>query len=77
VNQQRQILNLELLTASRYRILIKANEQLHLDPIDDREQWLWKNPQAIALVQTGIAQATQGQTLSLGSFFQYANLDIA
>lgn len=63
-------------TARRYRILVNANGQLLLDPIDDREQWLWQNPQAIATVQTGIAQAAQGQTLSLGSFAQYANLDI-
>ena len=68
-------------TACRYRILVNGSGQLLLDPIndrelDDREQWLWENPQAISLVQTGIAQAAQGQTLSLGSFAQYANLDI-
>ena len=63
-------------TASRYRILINASGQLLLDPIDNCEQWLWQNPQAIALVQTGITQASQGQTLSLGSFAQYASLDV-
>jgi hypothetical protein len=63
-------------TASRYRILVNASGQLLLDPIDDREQWLWQNPQGIATVQIGIAQAAQEQTLSLGSFAQYGNLDI-
>jgi hypothetical protein len=65
--------------AQRYRILINANGQLLLDPIspiEDEEQWLWQNPDAIAMVQTGISQAAQGKTHSLGSFAQYANLDI-
>ena len=65
--------------AQRYRILINENGQLLLDPIapiDDREQWLWQNPDAIAMVQTGITQAAQGKIQSLGSFAQYANLDI-
>ncbi|MGI0491879.1 hypothetical protein ACN4EG_08705 [Alkalinema pantanalense CENA528] len=62
--------------AKRYRILINADGQMLLDPIDDREQWLWQNPEAIAAVQTGIKQAAQGQTRSLGSFGQYANLEV-
>ena len=65
--------------AQRYRILINENGQFLLDPIapiDDREQWLWANPDAIAMVQAGIAQAAQGKIQSLGSFAQYANLDI-
>jgi hypothetical protein len=40
------------------------------------EQWLWKNPAALAAVQTGMRQAAQGETQSLGSFAQYANLNI-
>ena len=62
--------------AKRYRILINTDGQLLLDPIADREQWLWQNPEAIATVQTGITQAAQGETRSLGSFAQYANLEV-
>jgi hypothetical protein len=62
--------------AKSYRVLINADGQLLLDPIDDSEQWLWQNPAAIAAVHTGITQATQGETRSLGSFAQYANLEV-
>jgi hypothetical protein len=55
----------------RYRILINTDRQLLLDPslsLADREQWLWQNSDAIAAVKTGIIQAGQGKTQSLGSF---------
>jgi hypothetical protein len=66
-------------TAQRYRVLVNAAGQILLDPIvpiPDREQWLWQNAQALASVQLGLAQAAQGETVTLGAFTQYADLDI-
>ena len=63
----------------RYRILVNDAGQILLDPIDnvpDHEQWLWQNPTALASVQLGIAQAKAGETQSLGSFAEYAELEL-
>jgi len=62
-----------------YRILVNDAGQILLDPIDnvpDREQWLWQNPTALSSLQRGIAQAKAGETQSLGSFAQYAELEL-
>ncbi len=40
------------------------------------EQWLWQNPQALASVLKGIHQVAEGNVQELGSFGQYANLEI-
>jgi hypothetical protein len=44
--------------------------------IPKREQWLWQNPQALASVLKGIHQAAEGNVQELGSFSQYADLEI-
>ena len=56
--------------------LEQSLSQLQNSTIPDREQWLWKNPDAIGAVQLGLAQAAQGKTKFLGSFAQYADLEI-
>jgi hypothetical protein len=38
----------------------------------DREQWLWQNPQALASVKCGLAQAAKGEVHDLGDFSEYA-----
>ena len=52
-------LNLES-KSTEYRVLVNEAGQILLDPITnipDREQWLWQNPQALAAVKCGLAQA--------------------
>ncbi len=69
----------EQAVAGEYRILINPAGQILLDPIAHRpeaEQWLWQNPEALASVKLGIEQAKAGQVKDLGSFAEYADLEI-
>ena len=43
--------------------------------IPAREKWLFENPEALASVRRGIADAKAGRTKSLGSFAKYAKED--
>ena len=56
--------------------LEQSLNQLKKSTIPDREQWLWQNPDAIGAVQLGLAEAAQGKTKFVGSFAQYADLEI-
>ncbi|GAA6617502.1 hypothetical protein [Scytonema sp. NUACC26] len=64
-----------------YRVLINDAGQILLDPIDlksipENQRWLWQNPEAMAMVQRGLQQAASGEVHDLGSFAQYADLEI-
>jgi predicted transcriptional regulator len=37
-------------------------------PIPASEEWLYRNPKALASVRRGLADAAAGRTISLGSF---------
>jgi hypothetical protein len=66
-------------TAGEYRILINPAGQILLDPIahlPEQEQWLWRNPAALATVKLGIEQAKAGQVSDQGSFAAYADLEL-
>lgn len=52
----------------------KFTEPTEIIPLP--EQWLWQNPQALALVLKGINQAADGNVQEVGSFAQYADLEI-
>ncbi|NJM68694.1 MAG: hypothetical protein HC851_25045, partial [Acaryochloris sp. RU_4_1] len=62
-----------------YRVMVNEAGQILLDPvvaIPERELWLWQNPEAIASVQRGIQQVAEGDLHDLGSFAQYAELEV-
>jgi hypothetical protein len=64
------------INSSVYRVLVNEFGQILLDPIHPKEQWLWKNSEALAMVRRGIQEASEGKGRSLGSFAQYADLEI-
>ena len=62
-----------------YRLMVNQAGQILLDPvasISERELWLWQNPDAATAIQRGIQHSKAGQTDDLGSFAQYAELEI-
>ncbi|MEG4303245.1 hypothetical protein [Microcoleus sp. D3_18a_C4] len=66
--------------STEYRVLVNEAGQILLDPITnipDREQWLWQNPQALAAVKCGLAQAAKGEVHDLGDFSEYADRDLS
>ena len=62
-----------------YRITETPQGEIVLTPvvqIPERELWLWQNPAALAALREGMAQAAAGEVNFLGSFAQFANLEI-
>ncbi len=60
----------------RFDVYRNEAGQLILDPrisVPAREAWLFRNPEALAAVQRGLAEAADGKTRSLGSFARYAD----
>ncbi len=71
----------ETAKAKDYRVLTNDAGQILIDPIDiekipEEQRWLWKNPEALGTVLRGIEQAARGEVHDLGSFAQYADLEI-
>lgn len=71
----------EAVKAKVYRVLVNDAGQILLDPIDleripERQRWLWQNPEALAMVQQGLKEAAEGKGRYLGSFAEYADLEI-
>jgi hypothetical protein len=56
---------------SSFRAHREENGRVVLEPfveIPAREHWIFKNPEALASLKRGIADATDGRTVSRGSF---------
>jgi hypothetical protein len=65
---------------SSFRIHLEADGRIVLEPfaeIPARELWLYKNPEALAMVERGLADSAAGRTSYLGNFAQYATDDIS
>ena len=59
---------------SSYRISAEADGRLILEPyveIPARERWVYDNPQVLASLERGIADAAAGRVKSRGSFSKY------
>jgi hypothetical protein len=68
-------------TSSTLRFMIYVNEagQILLEPsvsVPLREAWLYKNPEALAKVEEGLAQLGRNPPRSLGSFAKFADDEI-
>jgi hypothetical protein len=62
-----------------YRVQMNDAGQILLDPVvavPERELWLWQNSAVIASVRRGIEQAGAEEVHDLGSFAQYAEMEI-
>ena len=62
-----------------FRVSEQPDGNLLLEPIvtvHEREAWLFQNPEALAMVMQGIAESKAGKGKYLGSFAQYADIDI-
>ncbi len=69
----------QMARAKSYRVMVNDAGQILLDPvvsIPEREVWLWQNPDALASVQRGIQHSAAGETHDLGSFTQYADVEV-
>lgn len=69
----------QVIKAKSYRVMVNDAGQILLDPvvsIPEGELWLWQNSDALASVQQGIKQASTGETHNLGSFAEYADLEV-
>ena len=62
-----------------FRVSEQPDGNILLEPmvaIHEREAWLFQNPEALAMVRKGIQESLAGERVYLGSFAQYAGLDI-
>ena len=62
-----------------YRVTETPQGDIVLTPvvqIPERELWLWRNPEALAAVREGMAQAAAEEVHDLGSFAEFAALEI-
>jgi hypothetical protein len=62
-----------------YRVLTNDLGQILLEPIVDipeRERWLFENPEALEAVKQGLKESAERKGEYIGSFAQYADLEI-
>ncbi len=63
---------------SSFRVHKEEGGRVVLEPfveIPERERWLYKNPEALAMVEQGLRESAEGKTVRMGSFAQYADDD--
>jgi len=66
-------------THERYRVRVQEDGDIVLTPlvsIPARELDLWNDPDLLASVKRGLAQAAAGDVHDLGDFEQYADDDV-
>ena len=63
---------------SSFRVHQEEGGKLVLEPfveIPAREHWIFKNPEALAMLEQGLRDSAEGRTHYMGDFSQYANDD--
>jgi hypothetical protein len=66
-------------TARHYSVSKNHHGQILLTPVvqvPEYEAWLWKDPEALASVRRGLADAAAGRVHDMGSFADFADLPI-
>ena len=61
---------------SSFRVHKEEGGRVVLEPfveIPERERWLYKNPEPLAMVEQGLRESAEGKTVRMGSFAQYAD----
>ena len=61
---------------SSFRVHKEESGRLVLEPfveIPERERWLYKNPEALAMVEQGLRESAEGKTYYMGDFSKYAD----
>lgn len=61
---------------SSFRVHKEEGGRVVLEPfveIPERERWLYKNPEALAMVEQGLRESAEGKTYYMGDFSQYAD----
>jgi hypothetical protein len=69
------------LAKQKFKVSINANGEVLLTPVvtisvPPNEAWLHKNPTALRAVRQGMDDAEHGRVYDLGSFAEYAELDV-
>jgi hypothetical protein len=62
-----------------FKMSRSANGELVLTPVihvPEQEAWFWRNPQAQAAVAAGLTDAAAGRINDIGSFAQFAEIEI-
>ena len=62
-----------------FRVRQLPDGNILLEPIvmvHEREAWLYRNPEALAMVRKGIEQSKRGEIVDLGSFAEHADDEI-
>jgi hypothetical protein len=67
------------LESLHFRVYVNSAGQVLLDPalsVPLHEMWLYRNPDALAKVREGLAEAARGELYDLGSFGKFADDEI-
>jgi hypothetical protein len=74
--QESSLLGQLLFQLRRQTSFMVENPHHSIEDIPEKERWLWQTPTAWASLERGLRQAQVGEVRDLGSFAQYADLEI-
>ncbi len=74
--QESTLLGQLLFQLRRQTSFMVKNPHQSIEDVPEKERWLWQTPTAWASIERGLRQAQAGEVRDLGSFAQYAGLEI-